>query len=373
MIRRKFLTPIFSLLLLGSTSSNAQTLLSQYEFNGNLTNASTFMDTNGVEAPDGTFREGTDLATAPVGSPTFVLGVDGTPSGALFLDGLNDWIDVTTAGHPGQPVPPDFTFGPGFVSGTVMAWVKTSATASGQSRWLMGSANANDFQSYRFGWNGSQLESVAQASDSPVNQFRVADPTHNLSWADGQWHHVAVQWDGFEEQGDPGPPTNAKLYLDGVPLGADEATFMLDSSDVQTPWEFPMAIGARNNGGTLGGFWEGAIDDLRVYANDLSDIAIQDIFNAVNVAVEPDFDSDGDVDGADFLAWQRGVAAGTTFPDGDANNSGTVDATDLAIWQAAYGSSNPIVASLQSVPEPNALGLLLVAAMARFCCRSRPN
>ncbi len=56
--------------------------------------------------------------------------------------------------------------------------------------------------------------------------------------------------------------------------------------------------------------------------------------------VSADFDEDGFVDGADFLAWQRGV--GTAGPaardDGDANVDGRVDGRDLDVWQGAFGS-----------------------------------
>jgi hypothetical protein len=52
-----------------------------------------------------------------------------------------------------------------------------------------------------------------------------------------------------------------------------------------------------------------------------------------------DFDGDGRVDGADFLAWQRGFGSANAVPaDGDANFDGTVDAVDLAAWQLQFGS-----------------------------------
>ncbi len=55
-----------------------------------------------------------------------------------------------------------------------------------------------------------------------------------------------------------------------------------------------------------------------------------------------DFDVDGDVDGADFLAWQQNVGAtGATRNQGDADGNGTVDDQDLAGWQASYGFYAP--------------------------------
>ena len=55
-----------------------------------------------------------------------------------------------------------------------------------------------------------------------------------------------------------------------------------------------------------------------------------------------DFDNDGDTDGADFLAWQRGVGkSNPTLSDGDANRDGTVDSNDLNVWQEKYGDESP--------------------------------
>jgi|GEM_PF-1640073 len=76
-----------------------------------------------------------------------------------------------------------------------------------------------------------------------------------------------------------------------------------------------------------------------------------------------DFDQDADIDGADFLAWQRGFGVTTLagVAHGDGNHSGTVTSEDLTIWQSQYGSAVSS-ASLQSVHEPTSLALLLLAA-----------
>lgn len=74
-----------------------------------------------------------------------------------------------------------------------------------------------------------------------------------------------------------------------------------------------------------------------------------------------DFDDDGDVDGVDYLAWQRGMDVPTLAGavHGDANHDGQVTGADLAIWQNQYAASTS--ASTQAVPEPTSAGLLLVA------------
>jgi serpin B len=57
-----------------------------------------------------------------------------------------------------------------------------------------------------------------------------------------------------------------------------------------------------------------------------------------------DFDGDGDIDGRDFLAWQRGfgMTTGATLANGDSNADGDVDSNDLATWQETYGQSNTL-------------------------------
>jgi hypothetical protein len=62
-----------------------------------------------------------------------------------------------------------------------------------------------------------------------------------------------------------------------------------------------------------------------------------------------DFDEDEDVDGFDFLAWQRGfgiVAPNAAKADGDADNDHDVDSSDLAVWELQYGTAPPLVAAV---------------------------
>lgn len=75
------------------------------------------------------------------------------------------------------------------------------------------------------------------------------------------------------------------------------------------------------------------------------------VLNAV-MGIPGDFDGDGNVDGADFLEWQRGL--GTTY-----------DANDLTDWQTNYGMSASLATSV-AVPEPTTLAILLSMAMVWF-------
>ena len=88
---------------------------------------------------------------------------------------------------------------------------------------------------------------------------------------------------------------------------------------------------------------------------------------------DADFDDDLDVDGKDFLAWQRGLATGTTHAEGDANGDGVVNHIDLAVWEAQYGGSSPLMGTFVAVPEPSNLGLFVLAlsGWTRISRRSR--
>jgi hypothetical protein len=83
----------------------------------------------------------------------------------------------------------------------------------------------------------------------------------------------------------------------------------------------------------------------------------------VSVPEDADFDNDSDVDGNDFLIWQRGVGVGTDNASGDANGSGGVDGADLAVWRSQFGP--PAVGAVGAVPEP---GTVLLAGLALAAC-----
>jgi hypothetical protein len=79
------------------------------------------------------------------------------------------------------------------------------------------------------------------------------------------------------------------------------------------------------------------------------------------IADNADFDGDGDVDGRDFLIWQRGFGGPASLATGDANNDGQVNELDLVIWHDQYGNP-PEVSGVTAVPEPGSLILVSLAA-----------
>jgi hypothetical protein len=117
------------------------------------------------------------------------------------------------------------------------------------------------------------------------------------------------------------------------------------------------------------GFAVGGVDgNQRTSDNLWNFISISEvsIVGSVVVAHPGDFDSDGDVDGADFVAWQTNFPkpTGATLAQGDADGDGDVDGADFVVWQTNFPFSPGPGAS--PVPEPAAAFLAVISAVAMF-------
>ena len=84
---------------------------------------------------------------------------------------------------------------------------------------------------------------------------------------------------------------------------------------------------------------------------EVEDYELNKVAPVIVVLNGPDFDDDGDVDGFDFLSWQRGfgMVDVAIAADGDSNNDNNVDGVDFADWSAEFGSTGPL-ASTQAAP-----------------------
>ncbi len=103
----------------------------------------------------------------------------------------------------------------------------------------------------------------------------------------------------------------------------------------------------------------GSLNKLQMFdsraSGSSSTIFIDDISIAPFVAgVDGDFDGDLDVDGADFLKWQRELG----------------DAANLALWEGNFGTT-AAAAAAASVPEPASWILVCTMAMATIRLRRR--
>jgi hypothetical protein len=90
-------------------------------------------------------------------------------------------------------------------------------------------------------------------------------------------------------------------------------------------------------------------------------------YTGVAPTLDGDYDSDGDVDGNDFITWQQQVG-GPGSADGSGN--GVVDGPDLAIWRNNYGDVAAAPAAA-AIPEPASLSLGICAMAAAVQVRRK--
>ena len=173
--------------------------------------------------------------------------------------------------------------------------------------------------------SGSVLPGAAVPLDITGDYTQMADATLAIELSESTFSALQIRGDaqlggGFDVEVDPL----------GLTLGQSFEILTIDGQSNGIFNEVP-------NGAVIGNFPD---FDLRIdyHAGDGNDVAL--------VATWPgDFDLDFDVDGADFLAWQRNPSVGT-----------------LADWQANFGMSIPWKVTKSVVPEPVTLTLCLAAA-----------
>ena len=178
--------------------------------------------------------------------------------------------------------------------------------------------------------------------------------------AQNSWYHVAATYNGnlLDE-------ASLKLYwtkLDPV----NTAAVSIVSGNMngwlrQQDTDFSLGNELRDFNGNTEGF-NGSIDEVRI--SDIARGPNQFLFSGAGPINDADFDGDGDVEGDDFLRWQRNLGAtgaAATLANGNANGDGVIDAADLAIWRGQYGTA---VAALSAVPEPTTLAMLGLGATA---------
>jgi hypothetical protein len=87
------------------------------------------------------------------------------------------------------------------------------------------------------------------------------------------------------------------------------------------------------------------------------------LYLSVLPGVNANFVNDSAIDGADFLAWQRGYGLDNqqNNDNGDANGDGLVNDADFSSWTSQFGAQ--VTPNVGGVPEPAALGLACWGAM----------
>ena len=213
----------------------------------------------------------------------------GRVEGALLFDGDDDYVDCGDSS--------DFD-----ITGqiTVAAWVNVSAAnmdwqtviAKGDSAWRL--STAEDEYRYHFAVTGGP----------PWNYING-----DIEVEPGEWHHVCGTYDG----------ANLRLYIDCI---EDPAGPVGELNGVTTD-EYAVYIG--ENQERPGRFWDGLIDDLRIYNYALSPAEISQLCKDIVLYVDKDARglNNGCCWGDAFECLQDALAAAT-------------DGTEIRVAQGTY-------------------------------------
>jgi hypothetical protein len=262
------------------------------------------------------------------------------PAGALSFDGVDDFAEKRS---------PSAALNIGTRSWTVEAWVRTSAATA---------APMTIASRYECGWNGCAGNASAWydlsldvrgapafgvRADFPTTAFGV---TASVTVRDGRWHHVAGVLDRSQRR--------VAIYVDGV-LRGKAPTFALGAI---TDGGSPLSIGRTfiESFGTPDGYFEGTIDDLRIYAAARSEAQIGSDLST------PLATSDSLLVGAWPFDEGVGEFASDAAPDGNDAHLGGGVATQRPIWMPAPGGSagRDLLLTLGGTdPDGNALSAIV--------------
>jgi hypothetical protein len=178
--------------------------------------------------------------------PVFIRGYDGTPAGAVYFDGIDDYIGID---DPSGELALTTEF-------TLALWFRAASTDQSQKYLL--SRNAP----------GGQYAIIYEYSDDRVDFFAPSrsfgdDPRagaqSEMPIIDTDWHHIAYTYDGSTWSG----------YIDGVVQFEAVIEFGLSDAFASSWW-----IGAANPDVN---HVRGAIDDVRIYGEWLDEDEIADL------------------------------------------------------------------------------------------------
>lgn len=172
---------------------------------------------------------------------------------------------------------------------------------------------------------------------------------------DPDWFKLSIY--GTDAMGNP-PASSVEFYL---------ADFRGEVDTIVTTWTL-LELNGLEDARRL--HFNLSSSDVGIYGLNTPAYFAIDNISIVASGLTGDFDADGDVDGRDFLLWQRQFGtAQDPFTGADGDGDGLVTAADLALWQKNYAraaeSSSRLAGSTLLIPEPS---FCCFALSALACC-----
>ncbi len=270
-------------------------------------------------------------AGAPFGlNPSDAVYIDGVQTGHHGTDpGDVNWVDAGTFDVAGSGI-------------TMAAWIKPDSFGIHDARVInKGSTwGSADIWWMLSTFNGTGVRMRLKTDDGGANAGTSTLISPNDLLELDVWQHVAGTYDGNMMR--------LWLWKPGDTVHTEIAS-MAKTGTVAVDPSVSVSIGNIAPGlpGGLSRIFHGAIDDVRVYDEGLIQTDLSALLDLGN-STSADFDGDGDIDGADFLKWQRGETPGLGSAD------------ELVSWEQQYGGTVPPVTAAAAVPEPSTTAMLLM-------------
>jgi len=264
-----------------------------------------------------------------------------------ITNGTSAKFEGTSDSTPGEYVTvPDFDYTNANNEFSIAFWFKTGELSGNAFQYMFshgvaGEANSLAIYFFEGGANSGTIRTALVDNDDPTGfgSFDVSGA------GDGEWHFYTLSVSADE---------GAKIYIDGFlrnsgPQGGDLLNpsgdiFIAGRSDLNTD-RFYGVPGVNN----------GLLDELMIFDYVLDPYDIEQLYLSPSSLLAGDFDEDGDVDGNDFLVWQRG------------GSPNVLSSTDLDAWQVNFGKvASAMTTTSTTVPEPSSIMLTLGMATLYF-------
>ena len=215
----------------------------------------------------------------------------------MIFDGIDDVVTVSST-VPARAVEGD--------SFTVSAWVINPNTSDTSTRcWI--SINDNDSASNRFQLNHNTSNDYLyyKCEDGTEVNWYVSGQNIN----DGKWHHIVLVNTST---------TSRTLYVDGSSIGTNTT----DSTQPTSVFDKVVIGGYKQGSSSVTSFWNGCINEVAIWDDDLSLAEVQAIFND-GVALDVSSDSGDYASSGDLVGYWRNDGVSTWTDRSTNSNNGT--------------------------------------------------
>ena len=170
---------------------------------------------------------------------------------------------------------------------SISAWINTTGTtgtrvivaqdrfsSTSQRDWALYLDGGNNLRFYTFNPDGSGNYSLS-----------IASPAGTIT--DGNWHHVAVAWDGTIS-------TDAMMSFDGDVV----KTVTASAAGIKNTSPYGSSIGSYHSPGASGYFYNGKISNIQVWEKGISELQMAELWNGGAPLTEP-------IEQSDLVAWWK--------------------------------------------------------------------